>query len=180
MFNHLEYDCDTLADEFFRDRDAGEEIDPPANYFPDGDPAKRPMNIWRPYGNIMIRNWLAGIVADRPVQASDNRLLDWLVDSPSDDASSEILVLGRERPDTLSNLIRRVKELDLSLKTVRIHRQHGTSAIFKFQLNPMEEPIAQRLSRKLLGLDETHSVSYRNTDGTGGMFSTPCSARAVS
>jgi homoserine O-succinyltransferase len=58
MFNHLEYDTGTLAEEFFRDQRAGKPIAIPRNYFPDDDPTRPPVNSWRPYGHLLIANWL--------------------------------------------------------------------------------------------------------------------------
>ncbi|MEM7445515.1 MAG: homoserine O-succinyltransferase [Pseudomonadota bacterium] len=58
MFNHLEYDTHTLADEYHRDVAAGAAIDLPANYFPDDDPAKTPVNRWRAHGSLLIANWI--------------------------------------------------------------------------------------------------------------------------
>ena len=58
MFNHLEYDTTTLADEFHRDVAAGMEIKQPANYFPQDDPARPPVNKWRAHANVLISNWV--------------------------------------------------------------------------------------------------------------------------
>ena len=55
---HSEYDSDTLAREYFRDRDKGLEIEVPYNYFPDDDPSKRPPNVWRGHANLLFSNWL--------------------------------------------------------------------------------------------------------------------------
>ncbi|MCI8388739.1 MAG: homoserine O-succinyltransferase [Clostridiales bacterium] len=55
---HSEYDNDTLANEYFRDKNKGLEIDVPYNYFPDDDPTKRPPNIWRGHANLLFSNWL--------------------------------------------------------------------------------------------------------------------------
>ncbi|MDR2075897.1 MAG: homoserine O-succinyltransferase [Desulfovibrio sp.] len=55
---HLEYDADTLAREYFRDRDKGLKIDPPANYFPKDDPARLPRVTWRAHANLFYSNWL--------------------------------------------------------------------------------------------------------------------------
>jgi len=55
---HSEYDYDTLAHEYFRDRDKGLEIDVPVNYFPDDDPARTPKNIWRGHAHLLFSNWL--------------------------------------------------------------------------------------------------------------------------
>ena len=58
MFNHLEYDSTTLADEYHRDVAAGMEIKLPANYFPQDDPARPPVNKWRAHANVLIGNWV--------------------------------------------------------------------------------------------------------------------------
>lgn len=58
MFNHLEYDAHTLAEEFHRDLNAGAPIAMPENYFPSDDPSCRPLNTWRPYARWIFRNWL--------------------------------------------------------------------------------------------------------------------------
>lgn len=61
MFNHLEYDTGTLADEYGRDIAAGMDIKPPAHYFPDNDPTKAPVNQWRAHANVLIGNWINGL-----------------------------------------------------------------------------------------------------------------------
>lgn len=61
MFNHLEYDTETLRDEFLRDGLAGKQPAIPANYFPDDDPARPAMNTWRPGAHLLFGNWLAEI-----------------------------------------------------------------------------------------------------------------------
>jgi homoserine O-succinyltransferase len=58
MFNHLEYDAETLRDEFLRDRRAGKPVEIPRGYFPDDDPARAPANRWRSYGHLLFANWL--------------------------------------------------------------------------------------------------------------------------
>ncbi len=42
MFNHIEYDTTSLADEYWRDTTAGKKIELPANYFPKDDPKLPP------------------------------------------------------------------------------------------------------------------------------------------
>jgi homoserine O-succinyltransferase/O-acetyltransferase len=61
MFNHLEYDAGTLREEFLRDQLAGKPVAVPANYFPDDDPARPAMNVWRPSAHLLFHNWLAEI-----------------------------------------------------------------------------------------------------------------------
>ena len=55
---HSEYDKDTLAKEYFRDRDKGLDIAVPANYFQDDDPAKEPVVRWKGHANLLYVNWL--------------------------------------------------------------------------------------------------------------------------
>lgn len=58
MFNHFEYDADTLATEYRRDLEVGLPIALPANYFPHDDPRRRPRNRWRRHGKQVFRNWI--------------------------------------------------------------------------------------------------------------------------
>ena len=55
---HLEYDFDTLSKEYFRDVEKGLDIDVPKNYFPDNDPSKLPLNLWRGHAHLLFSNWL--------------------------------------------------------------------------------------------------------------------------
>ena len=47
IFNHFEYDNETLKQEYDRDVANGTPINVPANYYPDDDPTQRPRNRWR-------------------------------------------------------------------------------------------------------------------------------------
>lgn len=55
---HSEYDADTLAKEYFRDKDKGLDIDVPKNYFPGDDPSRQPRMLWRAHANLLYSNWL--------------------------------------------------------------------------------------------------------------------------
>lgn len=58
MTGHLEYDTETLANEYFRDKNKGLEIQLPRNYFPDDDIEKKPRNLWRSTAHLFFSNWL--------------------------------------------------------------------------------------------------------------------------
>ncbi len=58
MFNHLEYDSDTLKAEYDRDVAAGGAISLPVNYFPGDDPSLPPENRWRSHGHLLYGNWI--------------------------------------------------------------------------------------------------------------------------
>lgn len=62
---HSEYDADTLAKEYFRDKDKGLDIKIPYNYFPDDDPTKQPVMKWRGAGTLLFTNWLNYFVYQR-------------------------------------------------------------------------------------------------------------------
>ncbi len=55
---HSEYDRDTLAREYFRDREKGLDIDVPFNYFPNDDVNATPQMEWKSTANILFNNWL--------------------------------------------------------------------------------------------------------------------------
>ncbi len=55
---HAEYDADTLANEYYRDRDKGMNPKIPVNYFPNDDPTQKPIVNWRSTGQLLYTNWL--------------------------------------------------------------------------------------------------------------------------
>lgn len=55
---HSEYDRDTLAKEYFRDKDKGLDIELPVNYFPNNDTNLVPNMTWKSTANIIFNNWL--------------------------------------------------------------------------------------------------------------------------
>jgi len=58
MFNHLEYDADSLGAEYRRDLDQGLEIGMPENYFRNDDAGGKPLNLWRSHAHIFVANWI--------------------------------------------------------------------------------------------------------------------------
>lgn len=55
---HLEYERNTLSDEYFRDVNKGLEIEMPKNYFTNNDITLKPMVTWRGSANVVFSNWL--------------------------------------------------------------------------------------------------------------------------
>lgn len=55
---HLEYEADTLAEEYRRDVQKGLDIHIPEHYFPNNDPSKQPLNRWRSHAHLLFSNWL--------------------------------------------------------------------------------------------------------------------------
>ena len=68
IFNHFEYDSDTLKQEYDRDVAAGAEIILPVNYYPDNDPARTPQNRWRSHAHLLYGNWINQIYQTTPYE----------------------------------------------------------------------------------------------------------------
>ena len=63
MFNHLEYDAETLKLEYLRDRTRRTGTALPQNYLPNGDVSKAPPRVWRRPAEKLFANWLAILAA---------------------------------------------------------------------------------------------------------------------
>ncbi len=68
MFNHIEYDTTSLAEEYWRDIEAGREIQIPANYFPGNDPHATPENRWRSHAHLLFGNWINEVYQTTPFE----------------------------------------------------------------------------------------------------------------
>lgn len=55
---HSEYDRDTLAIEYFRDKAKGLDIEMPYNYFPNNDENAVPIMTWKSSASLIFSNWL--------------------------------------------------------------------------------------------------------------------------
>ncbi|MDO4854190.1 MAG: homoserine O-succinyltransferase [Coriobacteriia bacterium] len=58
VFGHPEYEADTLALQYQRDLEAGNEAVIPKNYFPGDDPTAKPCAVWRSDAQLIYTNWL--------------------------------------------------------------------------------------------------------------------------
>jgi homoserine O-succinyltransferase len=66
IFNHLEYDSDTLKQEYDRDVATGAPIELPREYFPDNDPGRAPTNRWRSHAHLLYGNWINEVYQTTP------------------------------------------------------------------------------------------------------------------
>lgn len=55
---HSEYDPMTLKYEYDRDLAKGMDVEIPRNYYPENDPTKEPIVLWRGHSNLLFSNWL--------------------------------------------------------------------------------------------------------------------------
>ena len=70
IFNHLEYDFDTLHKEYQRDLNTNQKIVMPENYYPENNIEKLPTNIWRPFAFLLFANWLNQLYQKTPYDLS--------------------------------------------------------------------------------------------------------------
>ena len=70
IFNHFEYDSDTLRREYERDAGAGAQtgasVALPRGYFPSDDPTRAPSNRWRSHAHLLYGNWINQIYQTTP------------------------------------------------------------------------------------------------------------------
>jgi homoserine O-succinyltransferase len=66
VLDHLEYDSESLAEEYFRDIRADVPIKPPFNYFPNDDTSLPPQNRWRSHAHLLLSNWINEIYQTTP------------------------------------------------------------------------------------------------------------------
>lgn len=71
IFNHFEYDSDTLKQEYDRDIADGTPINVPQNYYPDDDPSQSPVNRWRSHAHLLYGNWVNQIYQSTPYDLNE-------------------------------------------------------------------------------------------------------------
>ena len=66
IFNHFEYDKETLKQEYDRDIRNNTPINIPMNYYPNDDPKMPPLNKWRSHAHLLYGNWINQIYQTTP------------------------------------------------------------------------------------------------------------------
>lgn len=66
MFNHIEYDSQTLGNEYARDVENGSTIEVPEHYFPNDDVTATPVNRWRSHAFLLFGNWINQVYQSTP------------------------------------------------------------------------------------------------------------------
>ena len=76
MFNHIEYDSGSLADEYVRDLASDPSTSVPKNYFPENDPKRAPLNHWRSHAHLLFGNWINQLYQTTPFDVNDIGTVD--------------------------------------------------------------------------------------------------------
>jgi homoserine O-succinyltransferase/O-acetyltransferase len=71
MFNHIEYDTGSLAEEYERDVAASKDIKLPAHYYPQDNPRKPPENRWRSHAHLLFGNWINEVYQTTPFDITE-------------------------------------------------------------------------------------------------------------
>ena len=71
IFNHFEYDSETLKQEYDRDVANGTPINVPLNYYPDDDTLRPPLNRWRSHAHLLYGNWINEIYQSTPFEIDE-------------------------------------------------------------------------------------------------------------
>jgi homoserine O-succinyltransferase len=178
MFNHLEYDADSLAAEYRRDLEAGVSVPLPHGYFPDDDPARAPENRWRPFGHLLLRNWLDGVAEAARRREAGDRDVDWLLAErrgplPVGQAASDFLISGGPGATALPEVLRRLAGFGLPPLAVKVHGPGRAQGAIELRTDALPEARVQRIARGLLEAAGARRVSYRGAGGLGGLLVRP-------
>jgi len=173
MFNHLEYDADTLRDEFLRDRQAGKPIDLPRAYFPGDDPQRAPMNVWRPYAHLLYANWLGEIYRRAWPRVTDEPVIQWALSgsrvSFCDGADhADLLIAAAGGHDILPLALRALADAGIAPRAVKVHRQPDAGQLIEFRMERLDQPAIEKIARHLCVLPAVSKVAFRTGSGIGG------------
>jgi homoserine O-succinyltransferase/O-acetyltransferase len=187
MFNHLEYDAWSLRDEYLRDRLAGKPAGMPRDYFLEDDPRRIPANVWRPYGHLLIANWLGEICRTTRPCERDEPVIQWALASSrpvlcEDAGHSSLLVAAADGQDILTPALRALAGAGLVPHAFKVHRQRDIGQpplpgqLIEFRLERLEQPAIERIARRLSGLPTVARVAFRTRAAGGWLVSHQTSA----
>lgn len=170
MFNHLEYDAETLRDEFCRDRLAGRPVDVPRGYFPDDDTRRAPVNVWRRHGHLLFGNWLDEIA--RAVGTSGPGVSRGLAGSPAPSCESapysDLLVFAAGGREILPSVRRALAGAGIGSHAAKAHSSFDAGQLIELRTERLEPPRIEGIARGLCRLPGISMVALRAGGGAGG------------
>jgi homoserine O-succinyltransferase/O-acetyltransferase len=161
IFDHLEYDDDTLELEYQRDRQSGRPVSPPYT--------ARPGWSWRPYAALFFRNWLdrARAHKDEPDPA-----LDWLFQEGAQErrAGTKLVLQASSRPHLLAEALRCLDHAGVSACYANIGQHEARTSVVVVELDDSAASSADRAAAALVRLPGARRVLYRVFGGSGGVL----------
>lgn len=175
LFDHFEYDAETLLAEFLRDRQAALPTAPPSGLAL-GSAGAVP---WRPVAHLLFRNWLTeverGAAARRP-----RDLLDWLLasDAPMP-ADNTLVAVGSAGPELFAGVAAAAAALGMPVASMRHQVVDGTHAVAVALRGEVAEATIERFTKRVVETDGVHRVLHRAAGHHGSALVAQPTGRAA-
>ena len=176
MFNHLEYDANTLAREYARDLCAGRSAILPRHYFPQDDPARTPAHSWRGSARILFRNWLNEVAREASPHVYERTTVDWLLGggaapAPVGVALCDFLIDVEDHLTAVPTVLRVLAGFSLAPVTLRVTKSSETRSAIYLRLTGIGGNLAERIARRVArAVQGVRRIGYRDTQGVGGVM----------
>ena len=175
MFNHLEYDADTLAREYWRDLRAGASVPAPRNYFPDDDPGRAPVQSWRGSARILFRNWLHEVRGLDDARDSETRQMDWLFGRAGPSAvgarHTDFRIDADEPLAVVPSVLQVLAGLRLSPVALKTDTAADSGCTITLRVSAIGGADAEGAARQILeNVTQVRRAAYRDSGGDGGLL----------
>jgi homoserine O-succinyltransferase/O-acetyltransferase len=173
MFNHPEYDADTLGEEYVRDHALGRPIALPVNYFPGDDPERAPEASWADSARRLFGNWLEELHRHRSAGAErprGARIASSTGPVLVGRAAAELSIRASDVPDAIVEVLRALDRESARPLRLRSRRLGGGEQVIEMRIEALGEVRLERLSKRLLRSGEIHDLAYRVVDGSAGLY----------
>jgi homoserine O-succinyltransferase len=166
IFDHLEYEADTLQLEFERDIRMGKAIAPPHGTTGEWR--------WRPHAALFFRNWLDR-AGDRDEDLDPG--LAWLF-SPERRARTQVVVQAEGRAHLLAEVLSRLAQADIDPAFARVLPWGASLTVIGIELDASQHGRVEEAGSLLAELSGVRRVLCRLPNGSGAVFR-PNSAREL-
>ncbi len=176
MFNHLEYDADTLKLEYLRDLASDRPTRLPENYFPDEDPSQPPVNFWRASAATLFNNWLNETERERTRAEGDELVFQWLASgreatrAESAGDRTEFLVVAEGDARSVSRVARTVSTRRCWSRDLAWRPVGEETLLIELRVDALDQSTVKETVRALLALARIRAVAVRHPQGFGGLF----------
>ena len=176
MFNHLEYDADTLKLEYLRDLASDQPTRLPENYFPDEDPSQPPVYFWRASAATLFNNWLNETERERTRAEGDELLFQWLASgreatrAESAGDRTEFLVVAEGDARSVSRVARTVSARRCWSRDLAWRPVGEETLLIELRVDALDQSTVKETVRALLALARIRAVAVRDPQGFGGLF----------
>jgi len=172
MFNHLEYDAETLREEYLRDRSTDKPVGMPQSYFPGDDPRRMPVNVWQPFAHLLFANWLGEIYRRAWPRLADEPVIEWALTAArltgGGVESSDLLISAASSEDILPAVLRALADAGIAPQALKVHWRPDARQYIELRLGRLHDGGAERIARRLSALRAVSKVAFRTNGILGG------------